>query len=143
MRLSYYFVLIFAMQLGLYLIGYSPPLLSLWINQGGVINPAVFLQGIAQALTSDAGVTGILAIVGLALASYFLGFSAMFLIPLSILLFLSNLFVFPSQFLFGNSCTNFIANGPPCTPPFFALPILIIMNMLLIFAYVEFTRGSV
>jgi len=141
MRLSYYFVLIFTLQLGLYLIGYQSPLLSLWSNQhGGPIDPASFLTMLANAITSDAGITSLLLIAALTIASLFLGFSAMFIIPLSILMVLSNLFVFPTQF-FDASCVG-LAPGATCTPPFFVLPILIIMNMLLIFAYIEFVRGA-
>jgi len=141
MRLSYYFVLIFTMQLGLYLIGYQAPLMQLFTNQSGSMSGAGLLNTLASAVTSDAGVVTLLGLAGLVLASLFLGFSAMFIIPLSILLAISNLFVFPTQFLFGASCGAF-APGSTCQPPFFVLPILIIMNMLLVFAYVEFVRGA-
>ena len=141
MRLTYYFVLIFTMQLGLYLIGYQAPLMQIWTNQNGQMSGATFLQTLANAITSDAGIISILAITALTVVSLFLGFSAMFIIPLAILLAISNMFVFPTQFLFGASCGAF-APGTICQPPFFLFPILIIMNMLLIFAYLEFVRGS-
>lgn len=140
MRLSYYFVLIFTMQLALYLIGYQAPLAQLFTNQGA-LNAAGILNTLADAITSDAGVVSLLAIAGLVIASLFLGFSAMFIIPLSILLAISNLFVFPTQFLFGASCGAF-TTGTTCQPPFFMLPLWIVFNMLLLFAYLEFIRGS-
>ena len=141
MRLSYYFVLIFTLQLGLYLIGYQAPLVQMFTLQGGQFSPDFLLKIIANAVTSDSGVVTLLTIAGLALASYFLGFSAMFLIPLAILIAISNLFVFPTQFFLGASCGAF-APGTTCTPPFFMLPLWVVFNLLVLLAYLEFVRGA-
>ena len=145
MRLGAYLILMFSLSIGLYMFGEVPVVMALTssynlqggstlmvgvssgANVGQLQNNAV-IDKIVSVLIPTVGVTGILA----ATAVLFMGFGAIYIIPVLIVVALLNLFIFPFSFLVTGTMPDFIA-----------MPLAIFLNLLLVLSIVSFVRGGV
>lgn len=142
MRLGAYIFLIFSISLVLYFMGYTSVLLELFGNQGS--KPIVLLCSEAEVGEGCSGLinnminailnpTGMLAVVGLIVAvALITGFSAMYLIPLLLLIAILDFVVFPFSFIL----------DPATLPPEFGIPIIVLFNLLTVMAITNFIRGG-
>ena len=105
--------------------GYAPAFDKLNAIQSALTSPTAFLQLIANNMIS-VGVLGV-ALGIIAAISIFTGFSAVFIIPLLILLVVVNWFAFPMELLSGSST--------------FLVPVVVFLNICAILTYIEFVRG--
>jgi hypothetical protein len=129
MRLQTYFILIFCMCLVFYFMGFQSAMFQLTDQQGNP-DPKSFFGAIAQNITSENLVWTLLGLAAVGIGTYLTGFSAMFIIPLLILVTILNLVVVsPSIFLGSNT---------PYGSLFYTF-----FYLLAILAYVEFVRGSI
>lgn len=144
MRLQTYVLLIFGICLSGWFLGFESGLTTLWTESGGNITAEFIIGRIGEFILSQTLLTGAIG-VGLAVAgalAIYTGFSAMFVIPLMILLAIANLLIFPVNFFVDSSCSSLVS-GAICTPNEFSLPILLFLNILAILTYTEFIRGQV
>jgi hypothetical protein len=143
MRLQTYVMIIFAICLSGWFMGYDSGLTTLWEESNGNISLEFILARIGESILSQPLLTGLLGValaVAGALAIY-TGFSAMFVIPMLILLGVSNLLFFPLNFFLDSSCVA-IDSSAICQPDPLTFPIFLFLNILTILTCVEFIRGQ-
>lgn len=148
MRLATYVILLFALSVVFYFLGYQSPLMQLLSNQGCSeaqiaaaeasgesldcnLNPATFLQTLASNMVSDNALAGLLGIAVIGAVALLTGFGAIYIIPLMMLLAFLNFVVFPISFIFD-----------PMLPALIKYPIIVFFNIITILAIVSFTRGN-
>lgn len=151
MKLSAYVLLLFAVSLSLYLMGFSSPIFYMWNAQGGdsliiacsseSLEPEAFeackqnalINSMISNLTSDESLKLILgiSILGL-LTSLVGGFGAVYIVPMILLLVFINYIIFPISFVFDTSM-----------PEIIKIPLITFMNVLTVLAIVHFIRGGV
>lgn len=138
MRLSAYLILLFSVGLILYFMGYAP-IINIFNAKGAsplsisCPNTDKYCQ---QNNATNTGVVlgaSILAILGAtALGSLIIGYSAIFIIPIVLLIGLLNFFVFPLNFMMD-----------PSFPDIIKYPVLAFFNILTVLAVLNFVRGGV
>jgi hypothetical protein len=144
MRLTTYFIIMFSIELMLYFMGYPTFMNGLWAIFQGQIDPATIFSSLVQAVATTNPLTLLLggAIVGVAVLA---GFSAMFIIPMMILLSLLNYVVIPTSFFLPAGCSSPASAallGAVCQPDSLGLVVIIFLNICTLLTYVEFVRGS-
>jgi hypothetical protein len=144
MRLTTYFIIMFSLQVMLYFMGYQSPLLGLWGLFGGSIDITTVATTIANAVTTTNPLVVLLGglVIGVSLLA---GFSAMFIIPLMILLGLLNYIVIPVQVFLPAGCASPASAallGVVCTPDPLGLIVILFLNICTVLTFVEFVRGS-
>lgn len=149
MRLEAYVFLIFSINLALYAAGFQPLIIALFTQQGGsfdvngnpvggVLDASTILSVITNPILNAGDTTGPLAVIGLGLiaaglTALILGFSALFIIPIVILIGLLNLLIFPFSFM--------TAPNDPISSAFY-IPFVVAMNILCVLALTSFVRGG-
>jgi len=134
----------FSIELMLYFMGYTTFMDGLWDVFQGQIDPSAIFTSLVQAVATTNPLTllfgGVL--VGVAVLA---GFSAMFIIPLMILLSLLNFVVIPTSFFLPAGCVSPASAallGTVCTPEPLGMVVIIFLNICTLLTYVEFVRGS-
>lgn len=145
MRLGAYVLMLFSMSLVFFLMGYDPLLLSSANSYSQSMNNTYTAQG-GSTLTEGgvigamAGVTlepniAIATIIGALVAAYaaslVMGFSAIYIIPMAILIGILNLLIFPISFIVD-----------PSVPQIISIPAVVLMNIFLILSILSFVRGG-
>lgn len=143
MKWSHYVFLMTGLSLMLYLMGYTP-VVNLFedkadplqlvktnaddsINFDGTINPD---EETDNNILMAALFIGVLSIIGISI-SFLTGFGATYVLPMVILMAVLNFFIFPINFLFTDA-----------TPDIIRIPAVVILNILLVLAVLDFTRGN-
>lgn len=144
MRLQTYAMIIFGFCIVGWFLGMPSGFVTLWDESNGNLSPEFLIQRIGETMLNNlalAGVLGVL-IAAAGLVAIYTGFSAMYVIPMLILLAIANLLIFPVNFFIDSSCTA-IDSSAVCTPGLLGFPILLFLNIITILAFVEFIRGQV
>jgi hypothetical protein len=141
MRLEAYVILTFSIGLVLYLLGYQSIGIMMLFGQqgGGFLDFGTILNVMTSSILNGGSGTGPLAVIGLGLVAaaataLILGFSALFIIPIVMLIALLNFLVFPFSFLI-------TAPNDPIASAFY-IPFVVFMNILCVLALASFVRGG-
>lgn len=136
MRFSHYILLLLAISLVFYFMG-SRPIINLVEEKGShpvkISCPDVdkFCSGTSEDSVVLAAILGVFSLGVAALAAYVLGYSAIYIIPIFLLLAGLTFFVFPLDFV--------LNAGIPDTIRY---PMVLIFNTITVFACISFIRGS-
>lgn len=139
MRLQTWAILVFSACLVGWFLGYPTPLMKIQTATSIISNPSAFLSLVMSNIVT---VTAAGALIGLVIGlSIFTGFSAVFVIPLMMLLVLValNFLLFPVGLFLDPACA--IAGSTACTATSFSLPVWSFLNLITILMMVEFIRG--
>lgn len=138
MRLQTFVVFVFAAVVMEFMMGINTPMANVYAFTQVVSSPSDFLGFV---ISNAISITAISLLVGATIAlSVFTGFSAVFIIPLLILMVVVNWFVFPVE-MFGPACSAIVEAGTACPNPTYFMPIILFLNILAILTYIEFVRG--
>lgn len=133
MRFYAYVILMFAIALVFYLMGYQPVLFYVFQNQGsGFMNAQDVLMSFARMFTSEQGLTYLLALAVVGVVATLTGsFAALYIIPLLMLVAILNFLIFPFSFVFD-----------PALPEIIKVPVVVFFNLITILALSTFIRGQ-
>jgi amino acid permease len=126
--------MMFCICLVLYWFGATSIFQEMVTNQGGRMSFDNIIGRITDVIWNRGDPT-VLALLGAALvvtvASLLTGYASMYVIPLVIAFVIANLFLFPLDELFN-----------PSFPPMISVPLMLILNLLLVMAVIDFIRGK-
>lgn len=143
MRLGAYVFLLFSISVILHFLGYQDVLSYIFdMHQNGIMEISCtqeqqaegcvgIINLILEVILSPTGVLTTIGLAGLFVAALITGFSAMYLIPLLILLAILNLLVFPFSFIFDGTM-----------PVLISTPLILFFNFLTILTITNFVRGG-
>lgn len=138
MRLTAYIVLMFSISAVLYFMGYRPA--ALWNGMDQPLSLQSILSNITSDILSGDGLLRIgIIFAGVTFAALLAGFSAMYIIPLALLIVTLNYFILPTSFLY-DTCTA--ATCAAIIPPEIKIPLFALLNILLVLAVLNFVRGG-
>ena len=142
MRLEAYVMLLFSISLVFYLLGVRTIGMDMLYNQqtNKFLDIGTILNFIMNAILTGASNPGPLVAIGLGAlatlaAAYFLGFSAMFVFPIVIMIAIMNLIMFPMALLVPDP-----GAGSPMLA--FYVPFVVIMNILAVTTIAGYSRGG-
>ncbi len=139
MRFGAYVMLMFCISLVFYIIGYrSIALMTLYNNQAAVSNAdgsidyLRFVGVIVTSAITPQNALG-LVVVGIAAAAttLLLGFAAIYIIPIAMLLLVMNYLLYPFSFVFD-----------PSMPDIVKIPLYVFFNLMTMLAVMSFARGG-
>ena len=141
MRLEVYIMLLFSISLVFYILGLNPAGMTMLYNQqtGKFLDVGTILGSITSAILNGSSSTGPLTALGLAIlaslaAAYFVGFSALYIIPIIILIGVLNYLTYPMALLVTNA-------NDPVTMTWY-VPFVVFMNLLEILTMWTAIRGG-
>ena len=135
MRMANYILLMFCFGVVAYWMGVPTPFQAAWQAQGETYMSFDNVLKVIIGSFIKNGDVWIVALLALTLAPFasglMTGFSAMFVIPALILMAFAQYFIFPISFLFDNTID-----------PMVRIPLIFLLNMVMVFAVVDFIRGK-
>lgn len=138
MRFSTYAIFMTVLTLILYFMGLPTVASMLYSSNswGGAINPTCNNDPLCSGTQNSTSIVGVIlfgiGLAGVALAGFLLGFSAIYVLALVIVVAILNFFVFPIG----------IFITPEIIDPYIGLPILFFFNVLEVLAITDFVRGG-
>jgi hypothetical protein len=135
MRLSNYVMLMFAITVIFYFLGYPPLLLRLFDSQGQFIDIGTLLKRLFDSIaTLSALATLGISLAAAVLLTYFSGFGAIYILPLFLLVGFFNFFVFPVSFL--------LDPANVAMPLEVNIILQVFFNVITILTIIDFIRGG-
>lgn len=133
MRLSNYIMLMFAITVMFYFLGYPTLLVNFLLpNQGGFLDLSTLLRSLFDSITTPSGLAALgISVAAAAVLTFLSGFGAIYIIPLFILIAIANFFLFPISFLLSQSL-----------PAPAELVLQVFFNVIQILAVIDFIRGG-
>ena len=142
MKLSSYLIFMFCISFVLYLMGFQGAGLMDMSDQP--LSVSSIIPNIISNLFAAGGggiVQLVVSLIGGTILAALSGFSAIYIVPLALLMLTLNYFVLPVSFLYSGAC----AAGVQCVsliPAPLKIPLFILLNALLVLSILNFTRGG-
>lgn len=130
MRFPAYIILMFGISLSLYFLGYQPIAVQMLAQGSSPVKINCEGTAICEDQTVIIGSIFFFLIAAAALITLVTGFSAIYVIPIFILLAVLNFFVLPMNFMMS------------VTEPLIKYPVLALLNTLTVLAVINFIRGG-
>lgn len=130
MRFTAYIILLFSISLSLYFLGYQPIAVQFLAQGSTPVHINCEGQAVCQDQNVILGSVFFFLIASAALITLVTGFSAIYVIPIFILLAILNFFILPLNFMMS------------VQEPLIKYPILALLNMLTVLAVSNFIRGG-
>jgi hypothetical protein len=142
MRFSAYIIFMLCITLVLYFMGFQG--MGLTDAMGQPLSISSIIPNIITNLFAPNGsgiVNLVVSIVGGTIIAALSGFSAIYIVPLAMIMLTLNYFILPTSFLYNGAC----AAGVQCVsliPGPLKLPLFLLFNTLLVLSILDFTRGG-
>lgn len=139
MRFGAYILFMFSIVLVFYLMGYKSAAMTELYNQqadvsaaDGSIDIPLFLAGMAEsALAPQNFISLVIIAIAAAATTLILGYAAIYIIPIAMLIFIMNYVVFPFAFILD-----------PSTPDMIRIPVTVFLNLITMMGILSFVRGG-
>lgn len=142
MRFSAYIVFMTCITIVLYLMGFRGMGLTDALGQPLTVDNII--PNLVSNFFSNIGggiVQLVASLIGGTIIAALSGFSAIYIVPLAMIMFALNYFVIPTSFIYSGTC----AVGVQCVsliPEPLKLPLFLLLNVLLVLSILDFSRGG-